>query len=307
MYHGIVPDDYPIESWLLVKEKNFRSQMEFINSYWEPVSINDYLEGNFRTEKPKAMITFDDGYSNNHNIAYPILREMKIPSTIYVVTDFINTGKLFWFDKVIYTIQRNSLKEVEITFSDGNKKSYKLPEKGKERWAAIDTILSEMKRYDTKQLDRIADKIWKKYTPPEDLADHLQIIDDNQLKTLINSDIVTIGSHTSMHEILTSLSDEEQERTVIKSFQYLEFISGKKVEHFCYPNGNYSAFTISLLERFGIKSAMTVQNTTITGTDFSPYEIPRLSVGAFDSFSYFKSKVTGIQTILKKIKKGMLK
>ncbi len=44
------------------------------------------------------VVTFDDGYENNFTRAFPILRELKIPVTIFLTTSFLGTNTPFPFD-----------------------------------------------------------------------------------------------------------------------------------------------------------------------------------------------------------------
>ena len=46
-----------------------------------------------------VVVTFDDGYLNNFTEALPILEEFKIPATIFLATDYMDSGELFPFDK----------------------------------------------------------------------------------------------------------------------------------------------------------------------------------------------------------------
>ena len=49
-------------------------------------------------EKPFVCFTFDDGYVDNYEIAYPVLKKHNIPFAIYVTTSFPdNTAILWWY------------------------------------------------------------------------------------------------------------------------------------------------------------------------------------------------------------------
>lgn len=50
-----------------------------------------------RTAHPFVCLTFDDGYQDNHDIAYPILKQMNVPFAIYVTTGFINNRLPMWW------------------------------------------------------------------------------------------------------------------------------------------------------------------------------------------------------------------
>lgn len=85
--------------------KAFTEQIDFINEYFEvmPSSlIKRILQGeapHFSSKKPRAIITFDDGYLNNYDVARPVLEDMRLPYTIFLTTNLItqdNTTFMSW-------------------------------------------------------------------------------------------------------------------------------------------------------------------------------------------------------------------
>ncbi len=50
-----------------------------------------------RTGQPFVCLTFDDGYQDNYDIAYPILKQMDVPFAIYVTTGFIDNRLPMWW------------------------------------------------------------------------------------------------------------------------------------------------------------------------------------------------------------------
>lgn len=73
-----------------VKAEDFSRQMEYVKKNFEVVSLRDF--GNLyskKVERPLLAITFDDGYVDNYDIAFPIMARMEIPFTIFLVTGFL--------------------------------------------------------------------------------------------------------------------------------------------------------------------------------------------------------------------------
>ena len=86
-YHRICPDNnsssYSDE--LAVSETKFKEQLIYLKKNYKLVCLDELL--NFKKDnKPKVSITFDDGYKDNLTYAMPILTELNVPATIYVVT-----------------------------------------------------------------------------------------------------------------------------------------------------------------------------------------------------------------------------
>ncbi|MBI4425599.1 MAG: polysaccharide deacetylase family protein [Elusimicrobia bacterium] len=95
MYHKIgdpPPDSKLAKLWIAADE--FRWQMEYLlrNGY-TPLLLRELraAELGSRTLPPKpALVTFDDGYANNYEEAYPILRELGVKGNVFLVYETID-------------------------------------------------------------------------------------------------------------------------------------------------------------------------------------------------------------------------
>src|SRR5262249_47238147 len=78
----------------------FRAQVSYLKRWFvmpPPHQILDSLaRGSFAD--PTALITFDDGYRDNHDVAFPILRDLGVPACFFVVTGFLDAPRLPWWD-----------------------------------------------------------------------------------------------------------------------------------------------------------------------------------------------------------------
>jgi peptidoglycan/xylan/chitin deacetylase (PgdA/CDA1 family) len=98
MYHRVnVIEGIP--SALVISPKKFEEQMGFVKSFCDILRLEDLIDiyANKkllpRRRRPQIIITFDDGYRDNYLNAYPILKKLKIPASIFLVTGFIGTDK----------------------------------------------------------------------------------------------------------------------------------------------------------------------------------------------------------------------
>lgn len=67
-----------------------------------------------RTDHPFVCLTFDDGYQDNYDIAYPILKQEEVPFAIYVTTGFIdNRHPMWWYTNEKLGISTESLKTLD--------------------------------------------------------------------------------------------------------------------------------------------------------------------------------------------------
>lgn len=96
MYHSI--DGRHKETKLSVSPESFERQMAFLRTHRYNVvgldTVARYLQKKEPIPPKTVAITFDDGFYNNYQYAYPILKKYGIPATVFMITD--NIGKPGW-------------------------------------------------------------------------------------------------------------------------------------------------------------------------------------------------------------------
>jgi peptidoglycan/xylan/chitin deacetylase (PgdA/CDA1 family) len=101
MYHAIDYNDKTTK--LSVNPESFERQMEFLRKNKYNVVTLDKLAAYIKNKDnipPKTIaVTFDDGFYNNYQFAYPVLKKYNIPATIFIIVDKIGQpGWLSWKD-----------------------------------------------------------------------------------------------------------------------------------------------------------------------------------------------------------------
>lgn len=94
-YHGVTP--YPKNEpnnsdGKHVELKKFEKQMRYISRKYNLVSLQvvvELLKGERRIPRNAVAVTFDDGYYNNLQFAYPIIKKYEIPITIFVTVNYV--------------------------------------------------------------------------------------------------------------------------------------------------------------------------------------------------------------------------
>ncbi len=100
MYHhvGPLPEDADaLRIGLTVVPEMFRLQLEYLrDNGYEPISLYELqyalTQGREIPEKP-VIFTFDDGYRNNYEYAYPIMQEFGWTGALFLVTEFMDEGR----------------------------------------------------------------------------------------------------------------------------------------------------------------------------------------------------------------------
>ncbi|MFH1442356.1 MAG: polysaccharide deacetylase family protein [Candidatus Omnitrophota bacterium] len=102
MYHNIACG----KGGSFVSPENFTRQMEYIKKKnYEVISLDELVESiknKKHLKKNKVVITFDDGYKDNFEYAYPVLKKFGFPAVIFLITDWIGNNKeILTWDKII--------------------------------------------------------------------------------------------------------------------------------------------------------------------------------------------------------------
>src|SRR5262249_36976658 len=93
---------------MYVRADAFEMQMRFLKEHFEVLPL-DRLLGLWKTDgiddrKRYCVVTFDDGWLDNYHHAYPVLRRLGIPATVFLPTGMVGTDEWFWPDKLAYIL-----------------------------------------------------------------------------------------------------------------------------------------------------------------------------------------------------------
>lgn len=90
------------ESGICVSPERFRGILDVVKRDYHVLSTDAFLGRIERSEAftgREVLITFDDGYADNHELAAPILAEYGLPAIFFLTAGYIGTGKSFWWDR----------------------------------------------------------------------------------------------------------------------------------------------------------------------------------------------------------------
>ncbi|AYF54241.1 polysaccharide deacetylase family protein [Clostridium botulinum C] len=94
MYHSI---KYEKNNCVRLSKENFEKQMKYLkdNNYTTLTldELHNFFEKNIPVPKKSVVLTFDDGYKDNYETAYPILKKYGFKATVFVITNCIDTGE----------------------------------------------------------------------------------------------------------------------------------------------------------------------------------------------------------------------
>lgn len=221
------------------------------------------------------VITFDDGYADNHEVARPILQRHGLPATFYIATGFLDGGRMF-NDTVIEAVRRCPRAVLDVRSLGVQGLGELALGDVQQRRQAIGVLLSALKYLPSQQRSIAVLQLAELAGAP--MPDDLMMRSDD-VRALRRAGM-TIGAHTVSHPILSGLAPEVATQEISQSRQQLESLLGERVAHFAYPNGvpgrDFTPETARLVQQLGFDSAVTTGwGAARSGSD--AYQLPRFT------------------------------
>jgi peptidoglycan/xylan/chitin deacetylase (PgdA/CDA1 family) len=267
-----------------------------VDSGFDVLSLDDLharlREGDF--DRPFASFTFDDGYRDNRDYAYPIFKRHNLPFAIYVPTDFADGRGDLWWIKLEMVIAACDSIHARI---DGVAERFDTVTRDqKERtFARIYWWLRAMPEFETRRF--VAELCGTHGVDVSGLCGGL-IMGWDELRDLAQDPLVTIGAHTRRHLALAKLTLSEARLEMEESIRRLERELGRPMRHFSFPYGDETSAgprEFELARELGLQTAV----TTRKGLVHEPHAdlttgLPRVSLnGDFQSTRYVKVMLSG--------------
>ena len=289
MYHGVLDAPLPPGEGLFLPKELFSLHLRYLAKHFTLLPLDEALErrGRVTDGKPAAAVTFDDGFRNNFTIAFPLLKEWKIPATIYLCTSYLDSDRTFWFCRVSLALTGTALSQVrwqDMTFD------LSTPVKKAAAVRAIQKVLKPLP----------APVLHQRLAELEDLLgtgearcapeDPYRVLTRQDISAMSGSGLIYFGAHTDSHAILPVLSPEASREEIALSVRGVEEITGRPCRHFAYPNGMMDSGTAQLLRECGIRYAV----TTVEGPNTPqthPLELRRYRIGGSTDMATFQMKV----------------
>jgi peptidoglycan/xylan/chitin deacetylase (PgdA/CDA1 family) len=214
----------------------------------------------------EIVLTFDDGLRNNLTLVYPILRELQVPATFFVCPELIGAGRWLWNHEVrcrLQSLEQSALIELQRTLL--------VPH------VSIEGTVDWIKTLQPVQRRRAEDVIRQAtpdFCPTPAQHEAYDLMDWNELKAL-DPALITIGSHTLTHPILTTLTKDEIDHELRQSRRLLEQKLNREIAFFCYPNGSYDKRVYEAAKN-NYTAAVTTETGVLGGKIDAQFDLHRL-------------------------------
>jgi peptidoglycan/xylan/chitin deacetylase (PgdA/CDA1 family) len=247
-----------------------------------------------------VCLTFDDGYRDNLEFAYPILKKYDVPFTVYVASHFADRMGELWWVALEAAIARNDHVTQQI---DGTDRTFEMSSSAQKQ-AAFDHIYRWLRGLPAESdLRRAIRELSARCGVELPALCSGLCMDWAEIKTLAQDPLVTIGAHTVTHPILAKVDETTARRELEECRTKIETMLGVRPRHLAYPVGDRSAAgprEFKIAAELGFATAV----TTRPGVVFPQHvahltALPRISLnGEFQRSRYAEVLMSGAATAL---------
>jgi peptidoglycan/xylan/chitin deacetylase (PgdA/CDA1 family) len=279
-YHRIKADDNtapsPFDDGVFgPTQLEFETQIRWLRANFDILSESHLLEvvrkrgfkGRF------AAITFDDGYSDNYRLAYPVLRSQNTPAIYFICPEIIDKRNVGWWDMIAYMVKMTTKRAICV---GGNSLDIEADRDG-----VIRHLIGLMKLRKAAETDGLLEEISKAcgVPPPTHELQSDQFMTWAEVQEVGDHEIA-IGSHTHTHRVLATLDVATQRWELQTSKQHLEARLNRPVRTLAYPVGGYDHFTpdtMRLASECGYEAAFSFHTGGVYAGRINPFNLGRIA------------------------------
>jgi len=278
-YHRIRKNDLPStfdDSVFGPDAKRFRQEMEWLKQETRILSEDELIEIVYQKKKVKgicSLVTFDDGYRDNFDIAYPILKELNIPAIFFIPTHHFTSRQLGWWDIVAYFTKNTKtnkfiFQNIEYETSDKSK--------------LLKEIINQLKKSEPTTIQEILHQLSTSLNVPfPDInLQSEELMTWEQVK-ILSENGMSIGSHSHDHSILSQQDAATLNSQLSKSITILEDKLKKEIKSIAYPVGGYQHFnhtTKSVSKDVGFKLGFSYLTGINKSDEVDPFNVKRMRI-----------------------------
>jgi peptidoglycan/xylan/chitin deacetylase (PgdA/CDA1 family) len=265
----------------------FERQIRHVARAYHPIDATELLaalDGRHSLPSRAVLVTFDDGYRDFLNVAWPILKRHRVPAIQFISTAFVeDSQRVFWWDAVWQMLSRTHKASVSLpggVLGLGSRQSC---------LAAWNTLGPQLKSLSpSSRSSAIAQLGVDLGVQPR--STHA-VLSWPELRSLA-SDGLAIGGHSRTHELLDQLNPDQLECEVRGCRDDLARELDQTPPLFAYPNGNFSPAVRGALERAGYRAGFTTLPGLNASWTSTPFTIRR--EGGRTSLLRFAVKLLGL-------------
>lgn len=185
-----------------------------------------------------VAITFDDGYLDNYEIAYPVLKSHGLSAMFFLATSYVGSNVVPWWDRIAYIVKKSKHSKIRLSYPEP--REFDVEELGVlEACRRILRVYRSAAVTDPDRFERELREVCESVPPGQD--DHQLFLNWDQAREM-QAGGMQFGSHTHSHTILTTLPANAQQEEFRQSREILERELHRTIDVLAYPVGSPHAF-----------------------------------------------------------------
>lgn len=271
-FHRVIPRTKAFELGLhpslFTTPETFRALLSSLKESGNFVDLDVLLSG--IPPRTSFSVTFDDGWIDTYTTAYPILKELNIPFSIFIATSLINKGEMNWTEEIAARYVRILNRAPETA----KKALVKLDPKRNCAQRDIHEIIDTLKEVPEEIRTCLIQGFYNELNDENPVTG--EMLSWPQIKKLREEGVI-IGSHTHSHRVLKGSTREQvaEELSVSKKIIHEQLALDTRI--FCYPNGRYDKENEDIFSSLGFNHGFILDDKRIHENE-PPFFIPRFLV-----------------------------
>jgi peptidoglycan/xylan/chitin deacetylase (PgdA/CDA1 family) len=260
-YHRVVADIAKAEKeaiyGIVISAATFRRHCESLRKAYDVVSLETamhFLDGERKVTRPLAVITFDDGYLDFYEEAFPVLNDLGLPATVFLPTSFIEQSKPLAHDRIYWLVKQAFEKSISV--GDALKNAGVAKEFANPR--DLPGVTDSIVYLPQEPREKVIAELEKLLGDFADYPPEYQLLNWEMVREMARKGI-NFGAHTANHVVLPLEDESALEAEIAGSKKELESRLNEKVVSFAYPNGEYNARVRQFVAQAGYKIAVTTE------------------------------------------------
>jgi peptidoglycan/xylan/chitin deacetylase (PgdA/CDA1 family) len=271
----------------------FNNQIAYLKRHASLVTLDEalaFIDGTLKekTRRCRVLITFDDGYLDNYEIAFPILRLHGAQGVFFLATSMVGSCQVPWWDHISYLVK--TAKSRRFTLCYPAELVVDIDQNGLMK--SLQTILKLYKKPDNSDPARFIRELAEQSKGDDQPGAVRRFLNWEEAREMIGGGMA-IGSHTDSHTVLSQLDQNQQFVELSNSRAILKEQLGVAVDALAYPVGHRDSFseqTQRIAREAGYRAAFSRQGGRNLPGKICAYDVKRSYV-ACQSWSRFRIRV----------------
>jgi peptidoglycan/xylan/chitin deacetylase (PgdA/CDA1 family) len=277
MYHSVADDS--AGRWLDPGKRFspavFTSHAAYLARHRRVISLQQLLSeigGGAPIPAGTVVITFDDGYLDNLQHAFPILQQFGLPATVFLATRYIDEAECQWIDHLYTAFQTRRTDELALRI--GNESLAYSLKTSKGSFAAYRDLGARLlsASYDQRKvlLAALTDALAAQRPPVKLTMDW-----DDVREAAQRYPDIEFGSHTETHLDMSAAATDITVAELDNSRRAIEAAINKPARYFAYPYSRMADDSLALVRRAGYEAAVAGGDGTRVNSRSSCLALPR--------------------------------